>query len=59
MPDWKGAAQKLKRPQVAIPVGALAVTGNAFKLKNEDDGYWTNWTGLGTPTVSADLTPLQ
>jgi hypothetical protein len=36
-----------------------AVTGNAFKLKNEDDGYWTNWTGLGTPTVSADLKPLQ
>ena len=27
MPDWKGAAQNLKRPQVAIPVGALAVTG--------------------------------
>lgn len=40
-------------------VSPEAIMGDAFKLKSEDDGYWTNWTGVGTPTVSMDLAPLQ
>lgn len=40
-------------------VSPEAVMGDAFKLKAEDDGYWTNWTGVGTPIISVDLAPIQ
>jgi hypothetical protein len=36
-----------------------AVMGTSFKLKEHDAGYWTDWTGVGTPTVSVDLAPVQ
>lgn len=35
-----------------------ALMGNAFKLKTKDDGYWSNWHGLGTPEIVANLEPL-
>jgi hypothetical protein len=36
-----------------------ALLGNAFKLKQENDGYFTNWHALGTPDVTAQLEPTQ
>jgi hypothetical protein len=73
--DMKGRVLPVRFLQAAFyeyPVGAVrsvgealrivspeAVLGHAFKLKSEDDGYWTNWTGVGTPTLSADLQPVQ
>jgi hypothetical protein len=36
-----------------------AIMGDAFKLKEQDAGYWTDWTGVGTATVSVDLAPVQ
>ena len=36
-----------------------ALLGNAFKLKGPDAGYLTNWNGLETAQVSANLEPLS
>lgn len=36
-----------------------ALLGNSFKLKGKDAGYWSNWTGLETPTVTTQLEPLS
>jgi len=36
-----------------------ALMGHSFKLKAEDDGYWENWSGVGTPVLSVDLAPVQ
>jgi hypothetical protein len=73
--DMKGRALPVRFAQAAFyeyPVGAVrsvgealrvvspeALMGDAFKLKAEDDGYWTNWTGTGTPVISLDLAPVQ
>ena len=40
-------------------VSPEALMGDSFKLKSQDDGYWTNWTGVGTPTLSMDLAPID
>ncbi|MGH7893728.1 MAG: hypothetical protein ACREQL_03620 [Candidatus Binatia bacterium] len=34
-----------------------ALLGSTFKLKEKDSGYWSGWTGLGTPEISANLEP--
>jgi hypothetical protein len=34
-----------------------ALLGTSFKLRPGDGGFFTNWHGLGTPTVSARLEP--
>lgn len=73
--DMKGRSVPVRFGQAAFyeyPVGAVrsvgealrivspeAIMGDAFKLKSEDDGYWTNWTGIGTPIISVDLAPVQ
>ena len=51
---------------MGLPVGEAlrivspeAIMGTSFKLKEQDAGYWTDWTGVGTPTVSVDLAPVQ
>jgi hypothetical protein len=36
-----------------------ALMGHSFKLKAEDDGYWQNWHGVGTPVLAVDLAPVQ
>lgn len=36
-----------------------AVMGHAFKLKAEDDGYFDQFSGFGTPTVRQRLEPLD
>ncbi|HLK10061.1 MAG TPA: hypothetical protein VKW76_01645 [Candidatus Binatia bacterium] len=36
-----------------------ALLGSAFKLKPATGGYWSDWTGLGTPEVSTTLQPLS
>lgn len=73
--DMKGHAMPVRFAEAAFyeyPVGAVrsfgkvmritspeALLGHAFKLKNEDDGYFENWTGVGTPLVHVDLKPIQ
>jgi hypothetical protein len=34
-----------------------ALLGNSFKLRQEKDGFFTNWHALGTPDVTAQLEP--
>ncbi len=34
-----------------------ALLGSSFKLKEKDSGYWNEWHGLGTPTITANLEP--
>lgn len=36
-----------------------AVLGSAFKLKPKDGGYWSGWTGLSTPEITATLEPTS
>ena len=36
-----------------------ALMGNAFKLKPEDGGFFSNWHALGEPTVRPKLEPLS
>jgi hypothetical protein len=36
-----------------------AVLGSAFKLKPKDGGFWSNWTALETPQLSASLEPTS
>jgi hypothetical protein len=71
----KGHALPVRFAEAAFyeyPVGAVrsvgkalrivspeALMGDAFKLKAEDAGYWTDWTGVGTPVISVDLAPVQ
>jgi len=73
--DMKGRALPVRFAQAAFyeyPVGAVrsvgealrivspeAIMGTSFKLKDQGAGYWTDWTGVGTPTVSVDLAPIQ
>ncbi|HWP64759.1 MAG TPA: hypothetical protein VNO26_02455 [Candidatus Limnocylindria bacterium] len=73
--DMKGRALPVRFAEAAFyeyPVGAVrsvggalrilspeAIMGDAFKLKSEDDGYWDHWHGVGTPTVSVNLSPIQ
>jgi hypothetical protein len=40
-------------------VSPEAILGHAFKLKAEDDGYFDQFSGLGTPTVRQRLDPLD
>ena len=35
-----------------------ALLGNSFKLRQEGDGFFTNWHALGTPDVGARLEPI-
>jgi len=34
-----------------------ALLGNAFKLRPQGGGFFTDWHGLGTPKVEATLEP--
>jgi len=36
-----------------------AILGHAYKLKAEDDGYFDEFSGLGTPTVTGHLERLD
>lgn len=45
--------------QVSRLASPDALLGNAFKLKEKDSGYWSNWTGLGTPEVVRTLEPAS
>jgi hypothetical protein len=36
-----------------------ALMGTAYKLKPEDGGFFSDWHGLGTPTVSTTLQPID
>lgn len=73
--DMSGRALPIRFAEAAFyeyPVGAVrsvgktlrvfspeAMLGHSFKLKSQDDGYFENWTGVGTPVVSVDLAPVQ
>lgn len=73
-PDLKGRSLPLRFASAfyTYPVGAFgavgqalrllspeAILGDAFKLKAEDDGYFDQFTGYGTPTVRERLEPLD
>jgi hypothetical protein len=36
-----------------------ALMGNSFKLKPADGGFFSDWHGLGEPSVAAKLEPLE
>jgi len=73
--DMKGKALPLRFLESAFyeyPKGAIAaigkglrifspdaLLGNSFKLKNENGGYFTNWSGLDAAQVNASLEPIS
>lgn len=40
-------------------VNPEALLGNSFKLKSKDAGFWEDWSGVSTPSVSTELEPIS